>query len=113
VTENRTERDDDLQKLLTYLRAHPEAPVTRASVATGVSEQTIGELARSGLLPVVPRGAEPAATCTCAGGTRCPVCKAEVARRIVRAVSPASRPTVDPQLAARLAGMASRRPGAR
>jgi hypothetical protein len=104
----------ELQKLLTYLRAHPEEPVTRVSVATGVSEQEIARLASDGLLPVVPAGAEPKRTCTCDGGARCPVCKAAVAQRIVRAVglpgTPSSRP---PDLAqierARAAGMRSRR----
>ena len=79
-------QSDELHALLSYLRAHPEDPLTRVSVATGVSEQSITQLARAGLLPVVPAGAEGSPSCTCQGGTRCPVCKAEVARRIVRAV---------------------------
>jgi hypothetical protein len=109
-----TSRVDDLGKLLSYLRAHPEDPVTRVSVATGVSEESIAALALAGALPVVPRGAEPRATCTCEGGRRCPVCKADVARRIVRATG--SLPNrVDPVAAERLraAGMRSRRPDAR
>ncbi len=102
---------DELRKLLSYLRAHPEDPVTRVSVATGVSEETITALARAGQLPVVPRGAEPRETCTCEGGSRCPVCKAEVARRIVRATG-----SLEPLAADRLrssSGMRSRRPDAR
>src|SRR5450432_711052 len=81
-------KTDELQKLLTYLRVHPEDPVTRVSVATGVTEQTITRLAQDGLLPVVPRGAEPKRTCECGGKGRCPVCKAEVAKRVVRATGP-------------------------
>jgi hypothetical protein len=106
-----TSRVDDLGKLLSYLRAHPEDPVTRVSVATGVSEESIAALALSGALPVVPRGAEPRASCTCDGGRRCPVCKAEVARRIVRATG-LQQGQVDSAAAERLraAGMRSRRP---
>jgi hypothetical protein len=80
-------RVDDLGKLLTYLRAHPEDPVTRVSIATGVSEQAISDLARAGLLPVVPQGAEPEPECSCTGGARCPVCRADVARKIAKAHS--------------------------
>jgi hypothetical protein len=102
-------QSDELHALLSYLRAHPEDALTRVSVATGVSEQSITRLARAGLLPVVPAGAEAAPTCTCEGGSRCPVCKAEVARRIVRAVD-SSRSDSDVKMLerARAAGMGSR-----
>jgi hypothetical protein len=76
---------DDLGKLLSYLRGHPEEPVTRVSIATGVSEQAIAAFAAAGLLPAVPPGAEPEPTCTCDGRSRCPVCRATVARRIAQA----------------------------
>ena len=97
-------KTDELQKLLTYLRVHPEDPVTRVSVATGVTEQTITRLAQDGLLPVVPRG----------GKGRCPVCKAEVAKRVVRAVGPlADTLHLGLDSSTRVAGMRSRRPGLR
>ena len=51
-------QSDELHALLSYLRAHPEDPITRVSVATGVSEASISQLAQAGLLPVVPHGAE-------------------------------------------------------
>ncbi len=102
-------QSDELHAVLSYLRAHPEDPLTRVSVATGVSEQSITQLARAGLLPVVPAGAEAAPSCTCEGGSRCPVCKAEVAKRIVRAVDSA-RSLSDAQKLerARASGMGSR-----
>jgi hypothetical protein len=99
---------DELRKLLSYLRAHPEDPVTRVSVATGVSEDAITALALAGRLPVVPRGAEPKQTCTCEGGSRCPVCKAEVARRIVRATGLGIDPTSPDRLRSP-GGMGTRR----
>jgi hypothetical protein len=107
-------QSDELHALLSYLRAHPEDPVTRISVATGLSEQTITRLAQAGLLPVVPPGAEQKATCTCAGGARCPVCRAEVAKRIVRAVD-TSLSLTSPRAPApaRTSGMGSRHPGSR
>jgi hypothetical protein len=107
-------QSDELHALLSYLRAHPEDPVTRISVATGLSEQTITRLAQAGLLPVVPPGAEQKATCTCAGGARCPVCRAEVAKRIVRAVD-TSLSLTSPRAPApaRASGMGSRHPGSR
>jgi hypothetical protein len=105
---------DELQKLLAYLRAHPEDPVTRVSVSTGVSEQSISRFAEDGRLPVVPRGAEPKRTCECGGKGRCPVCKAAVATRIVRAAGPlAASLGLEPDSARRAAGMRSRRPGSR
>jgi predicted amidophosphoribosyltransferase len=102
-------QSDELHALLSYLRAHPEDPLTRVSVATGVSEQSITQLARAGLLPVVPAGAEASPSCTCEGGSRCPVCKAEVAKRIVRAVD-SSRSLSDVKMLerARATGMGSR-----
>jgi hypothetical protein len=102
-------QSDELHALLSYLRAHPEDPVTRVSVATGVSEQSISRLAQAGLLPVVPAGAEGAPRCTCEGNVRCPVCKAEVAKQIVRAVD-SSRSASDARLLerARASGMGSR-----
>jgi hypothetical protein len=103
---------DELRKLLSYLRAHPEDPVTRVSVATGVSEDAISALALEGRLPVVPRGAEPRQTCTCDGGSRCPVCKAEVARRIVRATG-LPGDTAPPGRLRLPGGMGTRRPDAR
>lgn len=107
-------QSDELHALLSYLRAHPEDPVTRISVATGLSEQTITRLAQAGLLPVVPPGAEQKAPCTCAGGARCPVCRAEVAKRIVRAVDSSLSPTASRAPApARASGMGSRHPGSR
>jgi hypothetical protein len=107
-------QSDELHALLSYLRAHPEDPVTRISVATGLSEQTITRLAQAGLLPVVPPGAEQKAPCTCAGGARCPVCRAEVAKRIVRAVD-TTRTQVGAKAPAssRASGMSSRHPGSR
>jgi hypothetical protein len=78
---------DDLGKLLSYLRGHPDDPVTRVSIATGVSEQAIAAFAAAGLLPAVPPGAEPEPACTCNGSSRCPVCRADVARRIVQSAS--------------------------
>jgi hypothetical protein len=106
-------QSDELHALLHYLRAHPEDPITRVSVATGVSEASITQLARAGLLPVVPHGAT-TPSCTCEGGSRCPVCKAEVAKRIVRAVD-SSRSLSDVKMLdrARAAGMGSRHPGSR
>ena len=107
-------KTDELQRLLTYLRVHPEDPVTRVSVATGVAEQTITRLAQDGLLPVVPRGAEPRRTCECGGKGRCPVCKAEVAKRVVRAVGPLGDMVhLGLDSTTRAAGMRSRRPGSR
>ena len=54
------------------------------------------------------------ARCTCENGSRCPVCKAEVARRIVRAVD-SSRSLSDAKLLdrARASGMGSRHPSSR
>jgi hypothetical protein len=104
-------RVDDLGKLLTYLRAHPEDPAIRVSIATGVSEQAIADLAQAGLLPVVPAGAEPKPACSCTGGARCPVCRADVARRIAQAHSLAQlrQPAPGTDASART-GMQSRRP---
>ena len=85
--------------------------MTRVSIATGVSEQSIAELAQAGLLPVVPLGAEPKPECSCTGGARCPVCRADVARRIARAHSLAQprQPAPGADANART-GMLSRRP---
>jgi hypothetical protein len=107
-------QSDELHALLSYLRAHPEDPITRVSVATGVSEAAITQLAQAGLLPVVPHGAEQKPRCTCENGSRCPVCKAEVAKRIVRAVD-SSRSLSDVKLLdrARASGMGSRHPSSR
>jgi orotidine-5'-phosphate decarboxylase len=107
-------QSDELHALLSYLRAHPEDPVTRISVATGLSEQTITQLAQAGLLPVIPPGAEQKAACSCTGGARCPVCRAEVAKRIVRAVDTSHALTATRAPApARVSGMGSRHPGSR
>jgi len=46
-------QSDELHALLSYLRAHPEDPITRVSVATGLSEQTITQLAQAGLLVLI------------------------------------------------------------
>jgi hypothetical protein len=102
-------QSDELHALLSYLRAHPEEPITRVSVATGVSEASISRLAQAGLLPVVPAGAEGTPRCSCEGNVRCPVCKAEVAKQIVRAVD-SSRSASDARLLerARASGMGSR-----
>ena len=107
-------QSDELHALLSYLRAHPEDPITRVSVATGLSEQTITQLAQAGLLPVVPPGAEQKAACSCAGGVRCPVCRAEVAKRIERAVE-GSRPLpgLPARAPVRASGMGSRHPSSR
>jgi hypothetical protein len=107
-------QSDELHALLSYLRAHPEEPITRVSVATGVSEASISRLAQAGLLPVVPPGAELKPRCTCEGNARCPVCKAELAKRVVRAVD-SLRSESDVRLLerARASGMGSRRPSAR
>jgi hypothetical protein len=107
-------QSDELHALLSYLRAHPEDPITRVSVATGVSEAAITQLAQAGLLPVVPHGAEQKPRCTCENGSRCAVCKAEVAKRIVRAVD-SSRSLSDVKLLdrARASGMGSRHPSSR
>jgi hypothetical protein len=105
---------DELEKLLTYLRVHPEDPVTRVSVSTGISEQVISRFAQQGLLPVVPPGAEPKRRCECGGRGRCAVCKAEVAKRIVRAAGPLRDSFgLAPESGARASGMRSRRPGSR
>jgi hypothetical protein len=104
-------QSDELRALLSYLRAHPEEPITRVSVATGVPESSISQLAQAGLLPVVPAGADPTPRCSCEANARCQVCRSELARRIVRAVdssgvvSGASGPD-----RARASGMGSRRP---
>jgi hypothetical protein len=107
-------QSDELHALLSYLRAHPEDPITRVSVATGVSEHAISQLAQAGLLPVVPHGAELKPRCTCEGNTRCPVCKAEVARQILRSVESAQSLSDARMLGpARASGMSSRHPRAR
>jgi hypothetical protein len=98
---------DDLGKLLSYLRGHPEEPVTRVSIATGVSEQAIAAFAAAGLLPAVPPGAEPEPPCTCNGRSRCPVCRAQVARRIAQATPGLTASPQSP--GAGLPGMRSRR----
>jgi hypothetical protein len=104
-------QSDELHALLSYLRAHPEEPITRVSVATGVPESSISQLAQAGLLPVVPAGADPPSRCTCEGNARCPVCKSELARRIVRAVDSSRAPSdADVLERARVSGMGSRRP---
>ena len=107
-------QSDELHALLSYLRAHPEEPITRVAVATGVPEHSITQLAQAGLLPVVPHGAELKPTCSCEGNARCPVCKAEVAKRIVRAVD-SSRSLSDVRMLerARASGMGSRHPRTR
>ena len=104
-------QSDELHALLSYLRAHPEEPITRVSVATGVPESSISQLAQAGLLPVVPAGADQPPRCTCEGNARCPVCKSELARRIVRAVDRSRAPSdADVLERSRVSGMGSRRP---
>jgi hypothetical protein len=46
-----------------YLVAHPDAELTRLSLATGVSEEVIASFARAGALPSIPSGG--GRTCMC------------------------------------------------
>ena len=108
-------KSDELQKLLTYLRVHPEDPVTRVSVATGVTEQTITRLAQDGLLPVVPRGAEPKRTLRVRREGALPRLQGR-GGEAGRARGGPARGHAAPrtrQLDAALQGMRSRRPGSR
>ena len=61
-------QSDELHGQLSYLRAHPEDPRHRVSVATGVCEQAISQLAQAGLLPVVPAAPSRSRRCSCRAG---------------------------------------------